>query len=75
MGGGPRKTIVMSKGEFVRNQGDIVPADLRPWANWYGADASAQNEKTNERPIVGIISDSEKHDYEGIFGKWDVSRG
>ena len=74
-GGGVSMVNVDKRNLFAKNQADLVPIALKEWGAWYGTEAVKCANKAADEGIGGSVANSTRHNYEGLFRKWEIFRG
>ena len=73
-GGGQPKHITIRNDERRKNDVDFKPVALSQWADWNGGNATTIQDRIAERLTGGMVADSSRKVYAGLFNQWRVRR-
>ena len=74
MGGGVSKDTMIRSAELEKHTLDGRPVALARWANWQGRHAAEIQNDIAHRLMGGMVSDTTKLAYFGLFKKWTAHR-
>ena len=74
VGGAQPKHITIRNEEMCQNQNNYKPVALSKWAGWAGQHALEIQNKITERLAGGMIANSSRKVYAGLFQKWCIHR-
>ena len=74
-GGAHPKYITIRNEEIKKNSDNFQPVALSKWGEWHDSNAMRLQDRMAERLAGGMVANSSRSVYDGLFKKWKIHRG